>query len=119
MEHDIRGVLFGPCLAPGVLAACAPAKRRDRLAPVDAAPHDFADLRARSVAVDALMQAGAAPGVEAPPGTLIAFATEPGAVAFDGEGPNSPYAEALARPRASPASASRTCSSVTAASSPA
>lgn len=111
---------------------------RNWLAPVDAAPRDYADLREQFVAADALFQAGAAPGIDvnlvvldacrdnpfasrgegrsspiqdprlrgvsaglssvaAPPGTLIAFASAPGAVAFDGEGANSPYAEALAR----------------------
>lgn len=35
--------------------------------------------------------------VVAPPDTLVAFATAPGAVALDGDGANSPYATALAR----------------------
>lgn len=35
--------------------------------------------------------------VQAPPDTLVAFATSPGAVALDGSGSNSPYAAALAR----------------------
>ncbi|MEO1493260.1 MAG: caspase family protein [Pseudomonadota bacterium] len=35
--------------------------------------------------------------VAAPAGTLIAFATAPGDVAFDGQGTNSPYAKALAQ----------------------
>ena len=35
--------------------------------------------------------------VDAPRGTLIAYATAPGAVALDGTGTNSPYSEALAR----------------------
>lgn len=35
-------------------------------------------------------------GFEAPVGTFIAFSTAPGKVALDGEGANSPYAEALA-----------------------
>ena len=111
---------------------------RNWLAPVDAAPRDFSDLRDQFVAADDLMQAGAAAGVDlnmvvldacrdnpfasrgegrsspiddprlrsvsaglssvaAPPGTLVAFATSPGSVAFDGQGSNSPYAEALAQ----------------------
>lgn len=41
------------------------------------------------------MTRGLAP-VEAPAGTLIAFATGPGQVALDGSGPNSPYSGALA-----------------------
>jgi len=40
--------------------------------------------------------AGLAP-VTAPAGTLIAYATAPGEVAYDGEGGNSPYSAALAR----------------------
>jgi Caspase domain/PAN domain len=35
--------------------------------------------------------------VEAPPGSIVAYATAPGQVAADGESGNSPYAEALAR----------------------
>lgn len=34
--------------------------------------------------------------MDAPRGTLIAYATAPGSVSFDGEGQNSPYTEALA-----------------------
>ena len=34
---------------------------------------------------------------ETKPGTVIAFSTSPGAVAVDGNGPNSPYATALSR----------------------
>lgn len=33
--------------------------------------------------------------MNAPPGTIIAYSTSPGAVAFDGEGRNSPYSQAL------------------------
>jgi len=33
--------------------------------------------------------------VQAPPGTLIAYATQPGALAWDGDGAHSPYAQAL------------------------
>lgn len=40
--------------------------------------------------------------VEAGGGTLISFSTQPGAVAFDGEGRNSPFAEALVKHVASP-----------------
>ncbi|MEQ8433017.1 MAG: caspase family protein [Oceanicaulis sp.] len=40
---------------------------------------------------------GLAPIDDAPRGTLIAYATAPGAVAADGSGANSPYASALAR----------------------
>lgn len=40
--------------------------------------------------------------VVAPPDTLVAFATAPGAVALDGKGDNSPYATALARALAQP-----------------
>lgn len=35
--------------------------------------------------------------MQAPAGTLIAYATQPGAVAADGEGANSPYTEALTK----------------------
>jgi hypothetical protein len=35
--------------------------------------------------------------MQAPAGTIIAYATQPGAVAADGEGANSPYTEALAK----------------------
>ena len=40
--------------------------------------------------------------VVAPPDTLVAFATAPGAVALDGSGANSPYAAALSRALAQP-----------------
>ena len=34
--------------------------------------------------------------MQAPAGSMIAYATQPGSVAFDGDGPNSPYSAALA-----------------------
>jgi hypothetical protein len=40
--------------------------------------------------------------IDAPRGTLIAYATAPGGVSFDGDGPNSPYTEALAATIAEP-----------------
>lgn len=40
--------------------------------------------------------------VEAPPGSIVAYATAPGQVAADGDGNNSPYAEALSRNLVSP-----------------
>lgn len=40
--------------------------------------------------------------MQAPAGTLIAYATQPGAVAADGEGANSPYTEALTKALAKP-----------------
>ncbi len=40
--------------------------------------------------------------VEAPPGSIVAYATAPGQVAADGDGNNSPYAEALSRNLATP-----------------
>ncbi|MEM7238672.1 MAG: caspase family protein [Pseudomonadota bacterium] len=54
----------------------------------------------RSVTVDAPALRSVSAGlssVAAPPGTLVVFVTAPGAVAFDGDGGYSPYAEALAR----------------------
>ncbi len=40
--------------------------------------------------------------VEAPPGSIVAYATAPGQVAADGDGNNSPYAEALTKNLATP-----------------
>ena len=40
--------------------------------------------------------------IDAPRGTLIAYATAPGSVSFDGDGQNSPYTEALASTMAEP-----------------
>lgn len=65
------------------------AESRLNIAILDACRDNPYPSRARSTA------RGLAP-VQSPAGTLIAFATGPGDVALDGDGPNSPYSGALA-----------------------
>lgn len=65
------------------------AESRVNIAILDACRDNPYPARTRSVV------RGLAP-VQSPAGTLIAFATGPGEVALDGDGPNSPYSGALA-----------------------
>jgi outer membrane protein OmpA-like peptidoglycan-associated protein len=92
------------------------------LVPVDAHPTEISDVHRQMIAADSIVQQmnsagtrfnvlvldacrdnpfpplrglnGLAP-MRASPGTIVAFSTQPGQVALDGDGQNSPYAKAL------------------------
>jgi hypothetical protein len=74
-----------------ILDAC----RNNPMAPKVASTGPARDIEAGSSGLAAPITLGA--GATLGAGTLIAFATAPGQVALDGEGPNSPFSAALTR----------------------
>jgi hypothetical protein len=74
-----------------ILDAC----RNNPMAPKVASTGPARDIKAGSSGLAAPITLGA--GATLGAGTLIAFATAPGQVALDGEGPNSPFSAALTR----------------------
>lgn len=74
-----------------ILDAC----RNNPMAPKVASTGPARDIEAGSSGLAAPITLGA--GATLGAGTLIAFATAPGQVALDGEGPNSPFSSALTR----------------------
>jgi hypothetical protein len=92
---DVKGetaseVVLGSISANDVLRTLEVAKAKVNVLVLDACRNNPFPAKSRS------FSRGLA-RVEAPAGSLVAYSTAPGQVALDGDGQNSPYAEALAK----------------------